>query len=94
MGAYDDAYQLSLTDPTAFWGEAANAITWFQPPVHVHEQLDEHHHRWFGGGVLNTCYNALDRHVEGGRADQLALIYDSPVTGVVPRTPTRSCWTP
>ena len=50
-------------------------------------------YRWFADGVLNTCFNALDRHVRDGRGDQAALIYDSPVTGTAGRIPTGSCWT-
>lgn len=82
---YDQAYQHSLSDPEGFWGQAAEAVDWERRWVKV---LDDNHapfYRWFSGGVLNSCYNALDRHVENGRADQLALIYDSPVTGTIQR---------
>ncbi|MGD9703290.1 MAG: AMP-binding protein [Acidimicrobiia bacterium] len=81
MGAYDDIYTRSIEDPEGFWGEAAELIDWFEPPTAVLTTIDEHHHRWFEGGVMNTCYNALDRHVLGGRGEQAAVIYDSPVTG-------------
>jgi propionyl-CoA synthetase len=80
-GAYRAAYRRSLDDPAGFWADAAAGIDWIRPPERV---LDDDHppfYRWFRGGVLNTCYNALDRHVIHGRADQPALIYDSPVTG-------------
>jgi propionyl-CoA synthetase len=83
MGTYEDIYARSLDDPDGFWGEAAGLIDWYEAPVEVLTRLDEHHHRWFRGGSINTCFNALDRHVSGGRADQLAVVYDSPVTGVV-----------
>ena len=81
MGKYDDAYQLSLNDPNKFWGQAAEAITWDKKWEKVLDDSDAPFYRWFSGGRLNTCYNALDRHVENGRGDQTALIYDSPVTG-------------
>jgi propionyl-CoA synthetase len=81
MGRFDELYRRSLEAPEAFWAEAAAAIDWDEPWARV---LDDSHapfYRWFAGGRLNSCHNALDRHVEGGRADQLALIYDSPMTG-------------
>jgi acetyl-CoA synthetase-like protein len=64
-----------------FWGEAAKAIDWIRPPARVLDDSNPPLYRWFTDGVLNTCFNALDRHVDVGRADQLALICDSPVTG-------------
>ena len=79
-GAYAAAYEQSISDPTAFWGEAANAIEWSAPPTTVLDDSNPPFYRWFEGGRLNTCFNALDRHVRDGRGDQTALIYDSPVT--------------
>jgi len=81
MGAYRDAYDRSLADPEGFWREAATAIDWVRPPERVLDSGDHPFHRWFPDAELNTCHNALDRHVDGGRADQVALIHDSPVTG-------------
>ena len=81
MGRYEDVFRRSLTDPAGFWAEAANAIDWYQEPQTILDDSNPPFYRWFRGGMLNTCHNALDRHVEGGRADQQALIYDSPVTG-------------
>ncbi|MBB4911187.1 propionyl-CoA synthetase [Actinophytocola algeriensis] len=81
MGSYQDAYQRSLADPEAFWLAAAESIDWETPPERALDDKTAPLYRWFPGGVLNTCHNALDRHVDGGRADQTALIYDSPVTG-------------
>jgi propionyl-CoA synthetase len=75
----------SLQDPEAFWREAATAIDWYEPAEQVLDRNAQPVARWFRGGQLNTCYNALDRHVERGRADQLALIYDSPLTGKIKR---------
>ncbi|MBM4398091.1 MAG: propionyl-CoA synthetase, partial [Deltaproteobacteria bacterium] len=66
-----------------FWGEAAEGISWERRWDRVLDDSNPPFYRWFAGGRLNTCYNALDRHVEGGRADQVALIYDSPITGAV-----------
>jgi propionyl-CoA synthetase len=81
MGSYQDAYQRSLADPEAFWLAAAENIDWVTPPTQALDDSAAPLYRWFPDGVLNTCHNALDRHVDNGRADQAALIYDSPVTG-------------
>ena len=85
MSAYDDIHTRSLSDPEAFWAEAAESIHWEHRWDRVLDDSRAPFYRWFPGAVTNTCYNALDRHVEGGRADQLALIYDSPITGVIER---------
>jgi propionyl-CoA synthetase len=77
---FDEVYRHSLKDPQAFWAEAAAEIDWVEPWERVLDDSRTPFYRWFAGGRLNTCHNALDRHVDGGRADQLALIYDSPVT--------------
>ena len=82
MSSFDDVYRRSLDDPEGFWAEAAAAIDWDEPWARVLDDSRAPFYRWFSGGRLNTCHNALDRHVEGSRADQLALIYDSPVTGM------------
>lgn len=79
MGRYQDLYQRSIEDPEGFWGDAAADITWYKKWDKVLDASNPPFYRWFVGGELNTCYNALDRHVENGRADQTALIYDSPV---------------
>ncbi|MCH6560817.1 MAG: propionyl-CoA synthetase [Myxococcales bacterium] len=81
-GRYDEVYARSLRDPEGFWGEAAEDVHWYKRWDRVLDTSRAPFYRWFSGGEVNTCYNALDRHVEGGRADQLALIYDSPVAGV------------
>jgi propionyl-CoA synthetase len=80
-GAYAAAHSRSLADPNGFWGEAASAIDWSVPPVRVLDGSDAPYYRWFTGGRLNTCWNAVDRHVAAGHGDRTALIYDSPVTG-------------
>ncbi|MET0699057.1 MAG: propionyl-CoA synthetase [Mycobacterium sp.] len=81
MSGYDELYRASIDDPVAFWSQAAKAVTWTREPEQVLDDSDAPLFRWFPDGELNTCYNALDRHVAEGRADQAALIYDSPVTG-------------
>ena len=80
MGKYQELFSKSITDPKAFWADAAEAIGWHKKWDQVLDESNPPFYRWFKGGELNTCCNALDRHVEGGRADQVALIYDSPVT--------------
>ncbi len=81
MGRYAEAFQRSLADPEGFWGEAAKAIDWYTAPTQVLEASNPPFYHWFADGVLNTCFNALDRHVRDGRGEAAALIYDSPVTG-------------
>jgi propionyl-CoA synthetase len=83
MGRFDEIHARSLSDPEGFWGEMAQAIDWARPWDKVLDGSRPPFYRWFAGAELNTCHNALDRHVEGGRADQAALIYDSPVTETV-----------
>ena len=80
---FDAVYQRSLQSPEEFWADAAAEIDWVEPWTRVLDDSRAPFYRWFAGARLNTCYNALDRHVESGRADQLALIYDSPVTDAV-----------
>ena len=81
MGRYAEAFQQSITDPDTFWGAAASGIDWYRRPTVVLDKSNPPFYRWFADGTLNTCFNALDRHVRDGRGDQAALIYDSPVTG-------------
>jgi len=80
MGDYAKAYKKSMEDPQGFWGEAAEDINWIKPWQKVLDDSNKPFYRWFTGGELNTCYNALDRHIIDGRGDQTAIIYDSPVT--------------
>ena len=83
MGTYEHEHRRSLEDPEGFWLEAAGAIDWEQAPTRALDGSEAPIYRWFPDGVLNTCHNALDRHADGGRAGQVALIHDSPVTGEV-----------
>jgi propionyl-CoA synthetase len=83
MSRYESLYRESLEAPEAFWGRAAEGISWDRRWDTVLDESAAPFYRWFAGGRLNTCFNALDRHVDGGRGDAPALIYDSPVTGTV-----------
>ena len=80
---YDDIHASSLAEPSLFWEQAAEEISWFRRWDAVLDDSRSPFPCWFGGGLLNTCHNALDRHVEAGRGDQAALIHDSPITGSV-----------
>lgn len=77
---YPQQYSFSLEQPEAYWREVSKRIAWFQPPKNILSTDEKGFHRWYEGASLNTCYLALDHHIEQGRGDQLALIYDSPVT--------------
>jgi propionyl-CoA synthetase len=81
MGSYRTAFEQSISDPSAFWGEAAQHVDWRERPATVLDASSAPFHRWFPDGALNTCENALDRHVAAGHGDRVALVYDSPVTG-------------
>ena len=83
MTSYENDYQQSLQDPETFWAKAAEGISWSKPWDRVLNSENPPFYRWFEGAEMNTCYNCLDRHVEEGRGDQDALIYDSPMTGQV-----------
>ena len=83
MGRYKDIFTKSIEDPSGFWGKAAESIDWYKKWDTVLDDTNPPFYRWFTGGEMNTCYNAVDRHVEGGRADQVAIIYDSPVTNTI-----------
>ena len=83
--AYDEVYRHSIADPRGFWGEAAGLIDWTTTPSVVLDDARPPFYRWFADGELNTCANALDRHVDAGHGDRIALIHDSAVTGVVTR---------
>ncbi|WP_018500358.1 AMP-binding protein [Parafrankia discariae] len=81
MGEYRRAYENERTDPEAFWAAAARDIDWTRAPERILDAGAPPFYRWFPDAELNTCANALDRHVAAGRGDALALVYDSPVTG-------------
>ncbi|MDD3448225.1 MAG: propionyl-CoA synthetase [Gammaproteobacteria bacterium] len=80
---YEEVYGRSMNDPEGFWANAAEDLHWDRKWDRVLDDSKKPFYRWFAGGLLNTCYNAVDRHVDGHRGDQPAIIYDSPVTGTV-----------
>ncbi|MCV7150019.1 propionyl-CoA synthetase [Mycolicibacterium pyrenivorans] len=80
MSGYRDLFDASINDPATFWADAAKDVTWTKPPQRILDDGNPPFYRWFPDAELNTCANALDRHVESGRAEQPALIYDSAVT--------------
>ncbi len=86
MGSrYPEVYEAWRSDPEAFWREAAGAVDWIRPPERIFDGSAGSYGRWFPDATLNLCHNALDRHADGARRDQLALIYDSPLTGALAR---------
>ncbi|MGA6926634.1 MAG: propionyl-CoA synthetase [Desulfosarcina sp.] len=80
---YEAAFEQSINDPDGFWAKAAEDCHWYKRWDKVLDDSNKPFYRWFTGGQINTCYNALDHHIDQGRGDQLALIYDSPVTDTI-----------
>jgi propionyl-CoA synthetase len=80
---FQSVFDRSLRDPDGFWGDAAEDVHWYKRWDKVLDDSNKPFYRWFTGGEVNTCYNALDLHIENGRGDQAALIYDSPVTDTI-----------
>lgn len=80
---YCDAYKRSLENPEEFWAEVGKLINWFKPWTKVLDNSNEPFTKWFVGGELNACYNAVDRHVEAGNGEKTAIIYDSPQTSII-----------
>ncbi|MDD1675510.1 MAG: propionyl-CoA synthetase [Methanomicrobiales archaeon] len=85
VSRYEEVYRQSKEEPERFWGRAAEKIDWYKPWDRVLDDSRLPFYRWFSGGVVNTCYNALDRHVDKGHGNRIALIYDSPVTSTIVR---------
>src|SRR5713226_6075715 len=83
MTGYAETYRRSLAEPEEFWAEAAEAIDWERRWDRVLDATRPPFYRWFPGARLNTCWNALDRHVGAGRGERVALVWDSPVAGRV-----------
>lgn len=84
-GEYERAFRESVSDPEGFWGAAAEKVHWYRTYDRVLTSEKPPFCRWFEGGIVNSCYNALDYHVENGLKNNIALIYDSPVTRTVKR---------
>lgn len=80
-GAYREVHDRSSTDPAAFWADVASGVDWIHPPTTTLDDSRPPFYRWYADGTLNTCYNAVDRHVAAGRGEQAAVHYESPVTG-------------
>ena len=76
-----EIYENSLKNPEKFWQEISNDIFWFKKPTKILNKSNPPFYKWFEDGITNTCYNALDVHIDEGRGNKLALIYDSPITG-------------
>ena len=74
-------YEESIKNPEQFWQKAAEDIFWFKKPTKILNKSSPPFYKWFEDGVTNTCYNALDIHIDQGRGQKKALIYDSPITG-------------
>lgn len=80
-GSYDELHRRSLAEPEQFWDEVGRGVEWHKPYQRVLDDTEQPFTKWYTGGELNTCHNAVDRHVAAGRGEQLAVIYDSPITG-------------
>ena len=79
---YNDIYQKSIQSREKFWKEVSENIFWYKKPTKILNSDKPPFYKWFEDGLTNTCYNALDLHIDRGRGDKLAIIYDSPITGV------------
>ena len=77
---YNEIYQKSIKDPERFWSEVANDVFWYKKPTKILNSDNPPFYKWFQDGKTNTCYNAIDLHVQNGKGDQIAIIYDSPIT--------------
>ena len=89
---YLKEFKESIDQPEQFWKRQAKKIHWFSSPESILSHDENDFYRWFKGGTMNTCHLALDIHVENGRGNQLALIYDSPVTDTQKHSPTANYW--
>ena len=84
---FSKIYDLSIKDPEKFWQEAADDIFWFKKPTKILNKSNPPFYKWYEDGVTNTCYNALDFHIDQGKGDKTALIYDSPITCLLYTSP-------
>ncbi len=80
ISRYENLYKASLENTEKFWDEAAKDVKWFKPYKKILDRSNPPFYRWFSDGVINSCYNAIDRHVEEGNGSRTAILYDSPVT--------------
>ena len=79
---YKEIYNLSINDKENFWKKVSEDIFWYKKPTKILNSDNPPFYKWFEDGVTNTCYNAVDLHVNNGRGDKVAIIYDSPITGI------------
>ena len=80
--SFKEIYQNSIKKPEEFWKNISNDMFWFKKPKKILNKSNPPFYKWFEDGVTNTCYNAIDVHIEEGKGEKTALIYDSPVTGI------------
>ena len=78
---FNKIYDQSIKNPEKFWGDASEDIFWFKKPTKILNNSNPPFYKWFEDGITNTCYNALDIHIDQGNGKRIALIYDSPITG-------------
>ena len=78
---FEQIYNKSITKPEEFWREISEDIFWFKKPTKILNKTNPPFYKWFEDGTTNTCYNALDFHIDNGLGEKTALIYDSPITG-------------
>ena len=78
---FKEIYTSSIKNPEKFWKDVSEDIFWFKKPSKILNKSNPPFYKWFEDGVTNSCYNALDHHIEQGKGDKVALIYDSPITG-------------
>ena len=79
--AFKEIYQNSIRNPEEFWQKVSDDIFWYKKPKQILNKDNPPFYKWFCDGTTNTCYNALDFHIDKGRGDKTAIIYDSPITG-------------
>ena len=78
--SYNKIYQESIQNPEEFWKNVSDDVFWFKKPTKILNKSTPPFYKWFEDGVTNTCYNAIDTHIDQGKGDKIALIYDSPIT--------------
>ena len=83
---YQEIYDNSISKREEFWQNISEDIFWYKKPTKILNSSNPPFYKWFEDGVTNTCYNALDYHIDQGRAEKIAIIYDSPITGVKKKT--------
>ena len=82
QGKYREIYDSSINQKENFWKEVSNNIFWYKKPTKILNSSNPPFYKWYEDGVTNTCYNALDIHIDQGKGKKIALIYDSPITGL------------